>query len=356
MQTTVHKFKCIRSFYEGVRPFTVILLVTGLFLSCVTRIEGQTPPGYYDPAAGLTGEPLKEALHGIIDGHTEYSYSQVKTLLMDTDEDPSDPDNVILLYTGRSQPKSTFGGGPNDWNREHVWAKSHGGFGDTPPCGTDIHHMRPADASVNSDRGNKDFDNGGQPHPEATGCFFDDDSWEPRDAVKGDVARMILYMTVRYEGTNGEPDLEPADAVNTAPAPLHGKLSTLLIWNVQDPPDNFENARHEKIFGYQHNRNPFIDHPEFADMIWGNATTAGEHLSPGQNLLFPNPFRDHLTLRHNPDSGCCGIVITDASGIVRSIISSWTSTTYIDTGDWPPGVYIIRATSPGKCIIIKAVK
>ena len=80
-------------------------------------------------------------------------------------------------------------------------------FGDSPPCGTDLHHMKPEDASVNSDRGNKDFDNGGVQHPEATGCYYDSDSWEPRDAVKGDVARMIFYMEVRYEGDNGEPDL-----------------------------------------------------------------------------------------------------------------------------------------------------
>jgi endonuclease I len=200
----------------------------------------QIPPGYYDDAIGLTGEQLKTALHNIIKNHTEYPYSQTDELLMETDEDPNNSNNVILLYKGTSQAKSTFGGGSNDWNREHVWAKSHGDFGDSPPCGTDLHHMKPEDASVNSDRGNKDFDNGGVQHPEATGCYYDSDSWEPRDEVKGDVARMIFYMAVRYEGDNGEPDLEVVDWVNSAPEPEHGKFSALFEWNTFDPPDDFE--------------------------------------------------------------------------------------------------------------------
>ena len=81
---------------------------------------------------------------------------------------------------------------------------------------------------------------------------------------------MIFYMAVRYEGGNGEPDLEVVDYVNTDPAPEHGKLSVLLQWNEQDPPDDFEMNRNEVIYSYQDNRNPFIDHPEYAEEIWGN--------------------------------------------------------------------------------------
>ncbi|WNB91124.1 endonuclease [Bacillus sp. NEB1478] len=224
---------------------------------------------YYDPARGKTGAALKTALHNIIDDHTEISYSAVWEALKVTDQDPNNSNNVILLYTGRSQSKNSNGSGVDDWNREHVWAKSHGDFGTAMGPGTDLHHLRPTDASVNSSRGNLDFDNGGTEHPEARGNYYDSDSWEPRDAVKGDVARMIFYMAVRYEGDSGEPQLEMNNNVNNGAAPYIGKMSVLLQWNAEDPVDNWERNRNNIIYNdYQHNRNPFIDHPEFAEEIW----------------------------------------------------------------------------------------
>jgi endonuclease I len=235
--------------------------------------DGSTPPepidGYYDAANGKTGEALKTALHNIIDDHIEISYSNVWEALRETDEDPNNPNNVILLYTGRSQGKFTNGSGVNDWNREHVWAKSHGDFGTTMGAGTDLHHLRPTDVTVNSSRSNLDFDNGGSQHSEATGNYYDSDSWEPRDRVKGDVARMLFYMAVRYEGDSGELDLELNNLVNNGSAPYHGKMSVLLQWHKEDPVDNFERRRNEIIYtDFQHNRNPFIDHPEWASAIW----------------------------------------------------------------------------------------
>lgn len=224
---------------------------------------------YYDNAQGKTGAALKSALHHIINDHTELSYDAVWNALRHTDEDPNNTSNVILLYTGRSQSKTANGSGVNDWNREHVWAKSHGDFGTAMGPGTDLHHLRPADVSVNSDRGNLDFDNGGTENAEARGNYSDSDSWEPRDAVKGDVARMIFYMAVRYEGDSGEPDLEMNNSVSNGSAPYIGKLSVLFQWNQQDPVDRFERRRNDVIYNnYQHNRNPFIDHPEYAAAIW----------------------------------------------------------------------------------------
>ncbi|WP_264737977.1 endonuclease [Cytobacillus firmus] len=234
-----------------------------------TADPGPEPGGYYDAANGKTGEALKTALHTIIDDHTEISYSNVWEALRETDEDPANPNNVILLYTGRSQGKFTNGSGVNDWNREHVWAKSHGDFGTAMGAGTDLHHLRPTDASVNSSRGNLDFDDGGTQHSEAIGNYYDSDSWEPRDAVKGDVARMLFYMAVRYEGDSGEVDLELNNQVNNGSAPYHGKMSVLLEWHKEDPVDDNERRRNEIIYSdYQHNRNPFIDHPEWASAIW----------------------------------------------------------------------------------------
>ncbi|MEV5446129.1 endonuclease [Streptomyces sp. NPDC052644] len=224
---------------------------------------------YYAPAIGKTGTSLKSALHSIIRNQTKISYSAVWTALKETDEDPANSANVRLLYSGTSRSKALSGGDVGDWNREHVWAQSHGDFGTSAGPGTDLHHLRPADVKVNSIRGNKDFDMGGSAVSGAPGSYTDSNSFEPRAADKGDVARMILYMAVRYEGTDGWPDLEPNDAVTNGTVPFHGRLSVLKQWNEQDPPDAFERNRNELIYQtYQHNRNPFIDHPEWVEAIW----------------------------------------------------------------------------------------
>lgn len=225
---------------------------------------------YYQDALGKTGEPLKAALHAIIsEDSTTLTYSQVWDALKATDQAPDDPNSIVLLYSGESRDADANGGAVGDWNREHVWAKSHGGFGTSPGPGTDIHHLRPTDVQVNSARGNKDFDNGGTEVEGAPGNFTDDDSWEPRDEVKGDVARMVFYMAVRYEGGDGFPDLELNDQVDNGSAPYLGKLPVLLSWHEADPPDAYETQRNEIIYDYQNNRNPFIDHPEWAAEIWG---------------------------------------------------------------------------------------
>lgn len=223
---------------------------------------------YYQEAEGLSGNGLKLALHDIIDDHTELSYSAVWDALRHTDEDPNNPNNVLLLYSGKSYDKYDHGGYVDDWNREHVWAKSHGDFGTARGPGTDLHHLRPTDVTVNSARGNLDFDDGGSALDEAPGTYYDGDSWEPRDSVKGDVARMIFYMSVRYEGDQGELDLEVANSVRTS-GPYLGKLTTLKEWHEEDPVDDLERHRNEVIYtDYQSNRNPFIDHPEYVEQIW----------------------------------------------------------------------------------------
>lgn len=224
---------------------------------------------YYKEASGKSGTALKSALHRIISGHTKLSYSQVWNALKETDEDPANPNNVILLYTQESRPKvktaaASGTGTANTCGQSHTETSEQ-----LPATGTDIHHLRPADVQVNSARGNMDFDNGGSEYPKAPGNYYDGDSWEPRDEVKGDVARMLFYMAVRYEGEDGYPDLELNDKTGNGSAPYMGKLSVLLKWNQQDPVDSKEKRRNEIIYeDYQHNRNPFIDHPEWADEIW----------------------------------------------------------------------------------------
>jgi endonuclease I len=258
------------------------------FLITVLADSGNLPEytGYYAGAEGLAASALKSFLHDLIDDHTEYTYAFAKTALLETDEDPNNDSNVILFYTGRSQAKTTFGTSSDQWNREHVWAKSHGGFSEVPPAGTDLHHLRPTDFSVNRARGNLDFDEGGTKVNDTYGinssfCYADSDSFEPRDEVKGDVARIIFYMAVRYDGSDGVADLELNDFVSNGSTPFMGKKTVLLTWNELDPVDDFERNRNETIFGYQGNRNPFIDHPELADKIWDTETIILENSEIG---------------------------------------------------------------------------
>ena len=245
------------------------------YLGSHTMESGGTPvpdpdptvDGYYETADGLQGESLKAELHEIIDGHTELSYSQVWDALKVTDEDPNNSNNVLLLYTGESRSKSLNGGNVGDWNREHTWAKSHGNFGTAMGAGTDIHHLRPTDVQVNGLRGNLDFDYGGGTVSGCDGCLRTSTSWEPPNEVKGDVARMLFYMAVRYESGDGV-DLELNNFVNNGSTPYHGKISVLLEWHEQDPVSAWEQQRNEKIEDIQGNRNPFVDHPEWAESIW----------------------------------------------------------------------------------------
>jgi len=248
----------------------------------VSLTIGVIPPEYYDTAQNLEGEQLKAALHEIIRDHREFSYGDVWDILKETDLDTLNPSNVIGIYSGFSMNAEAEYDGGKGWNREHVWAKSYGDFGTTLGAGTDLHHLRAEDVSTNSARNNRSFDESEKPYIDGSGNYqgptqsftsTTEWSWEPRDEVKGDVARMIFYMVVRYEGDDDEPDLELFDSINNknSKQPRHGKLSTLLRWHREDPVDNYERHRNYVIYEkYQRNRNPFIDHPEFVQRIWGD--------------------------------------------------------------------------------------
>jgi serine protease len=233
---------------------------------------------YYSNATGQTGNNLKSALNGIIQqGHTKLSYTPgVWDALGFTDEDPNNSSNVLLIYKGTSISKATRAGQSSSqdaWNREHVWAKSHGFPSSGQWAYTDIHHLRPSDVSINSSRGNKDFDNGGTAISEAPENKTDSDSFEPRDEVKGDVARMVFYMDVRYEGSDssGTPDLEIADYVGTGSQALLGKLCTLVAWHRADNVSAQEVRRNGRIHQKQGNRNPFIDNPAWVETLYGDS-------------------------------------------------------------------------------------
>ncbi|MFO1443278.1 endonuclease [Bacillus sp. Bva_UNVM-123] len=239
-------------------------------ISFSVTVSDEVPPvedNYYKDVIGKEGQVLKKSLHDIISEHRQLDYSEVWGALSETDEDPNNLNNVILFYSNESRSKTRNGGNVGDWNREHVWAQSHGNFGTSKGPGTDIHHLRPTDVQVNSARGNLDFDNGGTAVKGCNGCYKTSNSWEPPDHVKGDVARMLFYMATRYE-EGDRVDLELNEKLNNGTTPYHGKLSVLLEWHEKDPVDEFERNRNEVIYKWQGNRNPFIDHPEWVELIW----------------------------------------------------------------------------------------
>ncbi|MCL1092216.1 endonuclease [Shewanella kaireitica] len=233
-------------------------------------------------------EELKNALSTIIaKGHKQLSYKQVWSALTYADQDPADDKKVIEIYTGESISKydnQTSGSGAGKWNREHVWAKSHGFPSDSQWGYTDAHHLRPSDPGINTARSNNDFgacsDTGEEVlfNGVGTGNYLDKttDCWEPRDEVKGDVARMIMYMDTRYQGTDtattNMPDLIAVDRLTTTAEdsePLIGTLCTLYAWNKLDAVDTYEQNRNNQVYKYQGNRNPFIDRPELVQEVYG---------------------------------------------------------------------------------------
>ena len=238
-----------------VRPICVAILLLALAGCAAPR--GQMPeetglPPAAAPAAMAAREidvvALRLALHEAAErGHERLTYDEVWGALDRTDEDPADPGNVILLYTGRSHPKT---------DKDSTALNP-------------LHHLKPADRTVNSSRGNKDFDAGGVPHHEAVGSNADRDSFEPRDAVKGDIARMLFYMDVRYEGAPDGNDLALVDRTTDGEGTTLGRLCTLLRWHDLDPVDAFERRRHERIIELQGNHNPFIEDPMLAQALFG---------------------------------------------------------------------------------------
>lgn len=204
---------------------------------------------YYDDAEGLYGDALIAALHDIINtGFVGVDYGEARYRLDETDQDPNNLSNLILVYLGTSVSGAWDGG--TTWNREHIWPQSLLGVSadnNTVNMASDLYNLMPSNPNENSSRGNSPYSSLSS-------------GYEPRDEVKGDIARALFYMIVMYD------ELE---LVNTYPG-LHemGYLDELLAWHFADPVDAFELHRMEVIFGIQHNRNPFVDYSHFVELIW----------------------------------------------------------------------------------------
>jgi len=233
---------------------------------------------YYSNAKGKTGTELHEALNSIITNQVVFSYKAVWDQLKYIDEDTDNTSNIIVQYAGESVPKPyRIGGeGKNDpyaWNREHTWPKSHGFKKESMTAYTDLHHLRPSYRIINERRGNLDFDTVSSPVITLKNNKVGKQAFEPADDAKGAVARMMMYMDVRYDGNDvsNVPNLMLVDQTETAKdSPLMGKLCTLLQWHNDYPVSARERERNNRIYERQGNRNPFIDHPEFAQSIYGD--------------------------------------------------------------------------------------
>ena len=237
--------------------FDRFLIETEVYVLKDYAIEIDMP--YYEAALNLKGASLKVTLNNIItNDFIPLLYGDARNILQESDIDPNNSNNIILVYTGDSVV-GTWDGGAT-WNREHTWPQSRLGvyvkYGDDdfPSKATDVHNLKPADPGENTSRSNDYFDNTG-------GTDF----YEPRDEVKGDVARILFYMSTRYFDLTLNDDEQSSTSLKTM-----GMISLLLAWNEMDPVDDFERNRNEVIYTYQGNRNPFIDYPEFADLIWGD--------------------------------------------------------------------------------------
>jgi len=288
-----------------------------LLVAITTTVFSQNLTQYYSTAYNTQGENLRDKLNDIIKGHTEFSYTSSSTdvwdILKETDKDPENPENVILFYSNVSVNGDQEYNNGQGWTREHVWAKSRGDFGTSRGPGTDVHHLRPASLSINSSRNNRNFKDcidcnplvyQGSPSGATSTTEY---TYEPNDNVKGDVARMIFYMALRYEGENGEPDLEIIDYLldKDDKMPYHALLSTLLEWNVLDTVSNFEKNRNNIIYNdYQHNRNPFIDYPELAEYLYGSMTD--QFWNP-HHLAVDNQELHHISVFSNASEGAITI-------------------------------------------------
>ena len=251
------------------RLFSILLV--GLAAQLLAASAGfaafEPPPGYYNTATG-TGSTLKSQLHDIIDGHVVRSYGDARLLLQVTDQDPNDPDNIILVYNRTSLDVSgLFASGiPGwdsgaSWNREHTWPRSRG-VNSSGPDNSDLHQLRPSNPSINSSRGNNNFGGAfGQPF----GNVNDGGTkWYPGDADAGMIARQQFYMAVRYDRSDTNTiDLELSNG-NPGTSSGLGDLSRLIEWHFAATPDEFERSRNQTVFSFQNNRNPFVDHPEWA--------------------------------------------------------------------------------------------
>lgn len=218
----------------------VLCLASGL-AAAVSCVQADPPEGYYDAITGTTGPTIKSQLTTLTNDAITRSYDQARNILQVTDEDPANPDNLILVYTGDSIVSTWTSG--STWNREHCWPRSLG-IGTSGADNSDLHMLRPCNPSVNSSRGNKQFGTAaGQWDPDQFG-----------DEFRGEMARVAFYATTRYTYLN---------------MALIGSQPQLVDWHFDQMPDADDARRNDSVYIYQRNRNPYVDRPEWVWAVFG---------------------------------------------------------------------------------------
>ena len=247
---------------------------------------------YKSITSNMKGDTLKVALYNIIKGHEKYNYDALEIAMRDTDRDwtvspdPNDQNPVmVLLYAdyNETNPQTwdksvgKYGDGSAVWNKEHIWAKSNGFNTKGCEAYSDLHHLRASDEKLNNWRSNYALGN----HSSgaiATDHFGNNSTcrkatpFEPGDRYKGDCARALFYMATRYYNGTGSAGTSLSLTTGTdSSGGKWGYLNDLLEWNEVDPVDDFERNRNQIIYEqFQHNRNPYIDHPEYARAVFKN--------------------------------------------------------------------------------------
>lgn len=327
-------------------------------------VQSTQPEGYYDSLDGLADAALRQALQDIIADPTTVraqTYADVIDILLEADQNPENSNQVWLLYTEEGRAKldlQTSSSNAGKWNREHTFPRSRGGFFDIEEDeiadgvdvfwtteadslrhgNSDAHALRAADAAENSTRGNQHY--GEYVGPSGTLGSF-----------RGDVARSVLYMEIRYNG------LEVVNGFPNTTGQL-GDLATLLDWHRNDPPDDFEMNRNNIVFNWQKNRNPFIDQPLLVEYIWGTniGDTWDQSLSIDDNerskiSVYPNPTNGRLYISglHNVDR----VEVFSVEG--KRLMYFNTVTNYIDI-DIASGLYLVKLISNNHSVIKKVIK
>lgn len=323
-------------------------LVAGSLI--MATAAAQPPPGYYDPAAGLTGEALRQALHDIIDGHTVLTYTALWACFESTDDRP---DGYVwdiysdipggsppYLYSFGSDQCGTYDSEGDCYNREHSFPKSW--FNDASPMLTDLHHIYPTDGWVNAKRGDLPYGEvGSADYVSDNGTKTGSNVWpgyggtvcEPRDEFKGDLARTYFYMLTRYAPEASSWNSDMLSGGNFAP----WAEALLVQWNAGDPVSTKEVDRNNAVFVLQGNRNPYIDHPEWVASIWGPFASIPTNAAA-------------LSVRVDGDGlvrgidGLCTLQVFDMSG--RCLLERTTTNNWSLGLDLAQGNYVLHWRTP----------
>lgn len=264
--------------------------------------HAQAPAGYYNSANGLSGAALKTELSSIItNGHMDRGYSGLWTAYKTTDIDKDyENDGTILdiysekpagsdpyTYTPGSDQCGTYSTEGNCYNREHIVPQSL--FNQASPMVADIHFIRATDGKVNGMRSNYPFgkvgsatftsQNGSKLGTSAS-SGYSGTVFEPIDEFKGDVARMIFYFVTRYQSKLSTFSSGNMLGSSTFPGLQTWELNVLLAWHNQDPVSQAEIKRNNASYTFQGNRNPFIDNPNYVNLIWGSQQPSGDTQAP----------------------------------------------------------------------------